>query len=220
MTDYAIRINIYEPNQSINIYNYLTKQTLVQNQILISPIEIGQETKKEHIHIYLKTVLKKDTLVKTMKKLNLIQNGNQSYSWVQITNKHNRYTDLNEAIQYYKAYCIKSGKPNYYNINISSLPKWVPKSTYRKKKNQTLKELIYTTYEPNYGANYSERKDIPVQILQHILKVLKEEKRTFTNQTLKMYYNLIYTQYYIDLDELSEIKYLYQQFNPNGTVLL
>lgn len=212
MTDYAIRINIQNSQHYTEIQEYFEK---LNNPYLIGPIEIGTETNKEHIHIYLKSNKKKDTLVKNMKRSSIIQTGNGSYSCVQITQK--TYKTLNEAIDYYKSYCIKTWNEDtcdhlkiYTNIetfNPETLPKWEQnKKKFKKQKQQTIKEKIKNGYTPIESKNEAEAKK---HIITYLLKFYKDEDKPFTSSMLRMYGNYLLLQYY---ETYLHSEIIYQQF--------
>lgn len=222
MTDYAIRINISN-EQLFNITEYI--KSIPNVKYLIGPIEIGTKTNKEHVHIYLKTDMKKDTLVKTMKRKNLIQSGNRSYSCVQITQKK-PYKTLQEAIEYYKTYCIKT-LDNKENINtnlelqeILQLPKWEDKKTFIKNKKTTIKDQLKQGYEIISYTNIplgQRNRAVRLHIINYIINYYKDQDKPFTTSMVKMYCNYILVQFYPKLININEL--YCEWFKYNETII-
>ena len=245
MTDYAIRIIFPHETQIIQneetqttkykttyqldiakklydlIHVYLVQLTDTDKNLLylISPIEISEEKGKPHIHIYLKTNIKKDTIVKYLKRNNLVQTGNSSFSFVIIRKKS--YKSLEEAIHYYIAYCRKTGKPSVHNLGllIVGLPKWISKKEYLLMKSKTFKEKVYSTYEVLSLSTIPIQKRnsvVRVHIIKHLLNLYKEEKKIFSSANLKMYANYLLLQYYPELIEAEQMYCEYFKNNETG----
>lgn len=219
MTDYALRITISDDNYTEQYQNIYEKiNNLPDTGYLVGPLETGKHTNKKHTHIYLKTDIKRETLISRLLRLGIIQRGNESYSCIRITERSKqRYSSHVDPVESYLSYCIKESNAfKKYITNLSqeyiqNLPRWIPIEELKKQQRGSIKQELLENYIPINLSEVDQRK----HVLEYVLKYYVKAQVPFTMHQIRSYSNLIYfSKYEVNLHNYAE--QIYYELNSQN----